>query len=89
MVRESVGHLKNAGKEVMLDLEHFFDGWKANTEYTMQVRIVDACPWLVLCRRDQCCWEVLLTPKIFTNLVCPECFFLASTKIYHGPLYGA
>ncbi|CAM9105727.1 unnamed protein product [Hapterophycus canaliculatus] len=37
MVRESVGHLKNAGKEVMLDLEHFFDGWKANAEYTMQV----------------------------------------------------
>ncbi|CAM9628253.1 unnamed protein product [Ectocarpus fasciculatus] len=37
MVRESVGHLKMAGKEVMLDLEHFFDGWKANREYTMQV----------------------------------------------------
>lgn len=37
MVRESVGHLKNAGKEVMLDLEHFFDGYKANANYTMQV----------------------------------------------------
>eukprot|EP00903_Cladosiphon_okamuranus_P015421 g14244.t1 len=37
MVRESVAHLKSAGKEVMLDLEHFFDGWKANSEYTMQV----------------------------------------------------
>ncbi|CAM9980755.1 unnamed protein product, partial [Ectocarpus sp. 13 AM-2016] len=37
MVRESVEHLKMAGKEVMLDLEHFFDGWKANREYTMQV----------------------------------------------------
>lgn len=37
MVRESVEHLKMAGKEVMLDLEHFFDGYKANAEYTMQV----------------------------------------------------
>lgn len=37
MVGESVAHLKKAGKEVMIDLEHFFDGWKANKEYTMQV----------------------------------------------------
>lgn len=37
MVRESVGHLKAAQKEVMIDLEHFFDGYKANPEYTMQV----------------------------------------------------
>jgi len=37
MVRESVAHLKAAQKEVMIDLEHFFDGYKANPEYTMQV----------------------------------------------------
>lgn len=37
MVRESVHYLKEAGKEVMLDLEHFFDGYKANAEYTKQV----------------------------------------------------
>lgn len=37
MVRESVRYLKKAGKEVMLDLEHFFDGYKANKDYTMQV----------------------------------------------------
>jgi 2-isopropylmalate synthase len=30
MVSDSVHHLKAAGKEVMLDLEHFFDGYKAN-----------------------------------------------------------
>ena len=30
MVSESVTHLKAAGKEVMLDLEHFFDGYKDN-----------------------------------------------------------
>lgn len=44
MVRESVAHLKRAGKEVMLDLEHFFDGYKANAEYTMQVSTDQA--WL-------------------------------------------
>lgn len=37
MVHESVAYLKDAGKVVMLDLEHFFDGYKANAEYTMQV----------------------------------------------------
>lgn len=38
MVAESVRYLKHAGKEVMLDLEHFFDGYKANPDYTLQVR---------------------------------------------------
>jgi 2-isopropylmalate synthase len=30
MVSDSVRYLKAAGKEVMIDLEHFFDGFKAN-----------------------------------------------------------
>ncbi|KAG5181285.1 2-Isopropylmalate synthase [Tribonema minus] len=52
MVGESVAFLKAAGKEVMIDLEHFFDGFKANPAYTMQVceRAVEAgADVLVLC----------------------------------------
>ncbi|CAM9696709.1 unnamed protein product [Chrysoparadoxa australica] len=37
MVRESVEYLKAAGKEVMIDLEHFFDGYKASPTYAMEV----------------------------------------------------
>lgn len=44
MVRESVAHLKAAEKEVMIDLEHFFDGYKANPEYIMQVgQVISPC----------------------------------------------
>jgi 2-isopropylmalate synthase len=52
MVGESVEFLKAAGKEVHLDLEHFFDGYKANPAYTLEVcqRAVDAgVDVLVLC----------------------------------------
>lgn len=54
MVRESVAHLKSAGKEVMLDLEHFFDGWKANSEYTMQVSYVLQYFWVFWLRCGRC-----------------------------------
>jgi len=37
MVAESVAYLKEAGREVMLDLEHFFDGYKANPPYALEV----------------------------------------------------
>src|SRR5262245_54671571 len=36
MIRESVQFLADAGREVIYDAEHFFDGWKANPEYARQ-----------------------------------------------------
>ena len=33
MIAESVEVLVGAGREVIYDAEHFFDGWKANPEY--------------------------------------------------------
>ena len=36
MVRESVAYLKSAGRRVVFDAEHFFDGYKANREYTLE-----------------------------------------------------
>ena len=35
MVGESVAFLKAAGLRVFFDAEHFFDGYKANTEYAL------------------------------------------------------
>jgi 2-isopropylmalate synthase len=52
MVRDSVGYLKAAGREVILDAEHFFDGYRANHDYALAVLAAAAesgADWLVLC----------------------------------------
>jgi 2-isopropylmalate synthase len=35
VIRESVAFLKSCGKEVIYDAEHFFDGFKADSEYAL------------------------------------------------------
>ncbi len=50
MVKESISFLRNSDKKVIFDAEHFFDGFKANRGYAMQV--LDAAKdaeWIVLC----------------------------------------
>jgi 2-isopropylmalate synthase len=37
MVADSVRHLKNAGRRVFFDAEHFFDGYKRNPAYALRV----------------------------------------------------
>jgi 2-isopropylmalate synthase len=37
MAADSVRFLRAAGRRVFLDAEHFFDGWKANREFSLQV----------------------------------------------------
>lgn len=36
MISDSVAHLKAAGRTVVFDAEHFFDGFSANADYAMQ-----------------------------------------------------
>ncbi len=51
-IRESVAAAKAAGREVMLDCEHFFDGYKDNKEYALACAkaAYDAgARWVVLC----------------------------------------
>jgi len=36
MIEDSVAYLKKLDKEVIYDAEHFFDGYKANPDYTLQ-----------------------------------------------------
>lgn len=36
MIRDSVAFLKKKGKKVFYDAEHFFDGYKANSEYALK-----------------------------------------------------
>ncbi len=51
-IRQSVTAAKEAGREVLLDCEHFFDGYKANPDYALACAkaAYDAgCRWVVLC----------------------------------------
>ena len=36
MIADTVAYLKQQGKEVVFDAEHFYDGYKANADYAMQ-----------------------------------------------------
>ncbi|MDD5593713.1 MAG: citramalate synthase [Candidatus Margulisbacteria bacterium] len=36
MIRETIAYAKQAGREVIFDAEHFFDGYKANQEYALK-----------------------------------------------------
>ncbi len=37
MIRDTVSHLRGEGRQVFLDCEHFFDGYRANPEYAVEV----------------------------------------------------
>lgn len=37
MIYESIKYLKESGKEVIFDAEHYFDGYKANSDYSLKV----------------------------------------------------
>lgn len=37
MVRDTVAHLRAEGQRVFLDAEHFFDGYRANRDYALEV----------------------------------------------------
>lgn len=51
-IRDSVSAAKAAGREVMLDCEHFFDGYKENPEFALacaQTAYDAGARWVVLC----------------------------------------
>jgi len=52
MIGDSVAYLRGAGREVIHDAEHFFDGYKDNPEYalaTLRMAKEAGAEWLVLC----------------------------------------
>jgi 2-isopropylmalate synthase len=51
-IRDSVRAAKAKGREVLLDCEHFFDGYKANPDYALacaKVAYEEGARWVVLC----------------------------------------
>jgi len=58
MIEESIRFLKDAGREVIFDAEHFFDGYKANPEYalkTLEAAAAGGADWLVPCDTNGGC----------------------------------
>jgi 2-isopropylmalate synthase len=52
MIADSVKFLRGAGREVLVDLEHFFDGYRANAEFSLraiEAAVVNGASHLVLC----------------------------------------
>jgi len=52
MIGDSVRFLKAAGREVVYDAEHFFDGYRANPDYalsTLRMAAEAGADWLTLC----------------------------------------
>ncbi len=58
MIADSVSYLKDAGREVLFDAEHFYDGFKGDPDFAMDV-LKAACEagadWLVLCDTNGGC----------------------------------
>ncbi|WP_011580309.1 MULTISPECIES: citramalate synthase [Chelativorans] len=51
-IRSSVAAARAAGREAIVDCEHFFDGYKANPDYALACALAAyeaACRWVVLC----------------------------------------
>ena len=51
-IADSIAHVVKAGREVILDCEHFFDGYKANPEFALQCAKTaydNGARWVVLC----------------------------------------
>ncbi len=51
-IRDSIRAAKSRGREVLIDCEHFFDGYKANRDYALQcakAAFDEGARWIVLC----------------------------------------
>ena len=64
MIYDTIYFFKSKGKEVVFDAEHFYDGYKSNSEYAMKTLKVAAeagADWLVLCDTNGGCFPFEIT----------------------------
>ncbi|MDD3438950.1 MAG: citramalate synthase [Clostridiaceae bacterium] len=77
MISETIGFMKEKGKEVIFDAEHFFDGYKSNPDYalhTLKAAQDAGADWLALCDTNggSFPWEIGdITGKISNILEAP------------------
>ncbi len=61
MIEETIHFLKEKGKEVVFDAEHFFDGYKENSDYAMkalQAAVDGGADCLALCETNGGCFPL-------------------------------
>lgn len=77
MIGESIAYLRDRGKEVVYDAEHFFDGYKANPDYaimTLQVAAENGADVVVLCDTNGGAlpWEITeIVQEVFRRVDAP------------------
>jgi 2-isopropylmalate synthase len=52
MIRDTIEYLRSSGRRVIYDAEHWFDGYKHNSDYalkTLEAAMLAGAEWLVLC----------------------------------------
>jgi 2-isopropylmalate synthase len=52
MISDTIAYLRNQGRRIIYDAEHWFDGYKANPDYALQTldsALQAGAEWLVLC----------------------------------------
>lgn len=78
MIFDSVAFLKKQGRKVFYDAEHFFDGYKANSQYalkTIKAAIEAGCELVVFCDTNggTLPWEIKdITAKVKAKLALKE-----------------
>ena len=67
MIKESIEYLKGLNKEVIFDAEHFFDGFKNNSEYALKVLATAkqaGADWIILCDTNGGTLPSLIKPVV-------------------------
>jgi len=77
IISNSVSYLKSKEKEVIYDAEHFFDGYKNNTEYacnTLKKALAAGADFIVLCDTNggTLPWEVETIIKDVMSFISPD-----------------
>jgi len=81
MIRDSVSYLVSQGRTVMVDLEHYFDGFKFNEEYTLkccQAAVDGGAEVLVMCDTNggSMPWEIeKITKETLSHESCDSTTF--------------
>lgn len=75
MIEESVAYLKAAGREVIYDAEHFFDGYREDRAYalaTLRAAAAGGADWVVLCDTNggaQVSWLTEVVGQVVAEMV--------------------
>lgn len=67
MIRKSVAFMVDQGREVIYDAEHYFDGWRADSEYadqTLEAAVEAGARRLVLCDTNGGCLPSFIESKV-------------------------